>query len=168
MIPARRILSAAEETNRQLGHENLGFLSESHGFLPVEPPLQKLPSFYQVWDALAEGGKPRLHPDDSVENTREILTQARQRYFVAMIGPPPGNDPRHNGEIQRLSSRYEEVAKSLRIPYLDICGSLQDSGLWQEEMRNQKGSPGASGYGEWARLVREWPDFWHFLSRPKE
>jgi hypothetical protein len=52
-IPARQVLSNAEETNKRLGHENLGFLSESHGFMPRERPLLHLPPSHQVWDAIA-------------------------------------------------------------------------------------------------------------------
>src|SRR5436190_16489677 len=53
MAPARRALLAAIETNRQLGHENLGFLSMSNGFLPSEPPLLQLPASHRAWDELA-------------------------------------------------------------------------------------------------------------------
>lgn len=52
-IPARRVLAAAVETNERLGHENLGFLSESHGFMPGEPPVLRLPSSHDPWDAVA-------------------------------------------------------------------------------------------------------------------
>ncbi len=52
-IPARRILRKAEATNRQLGHENLGSLSEADGFLPSEPPLRQLPTTHIVWDEIA-------------------------------------------------------------------------------------------------------------------
>ncbi|HEU0291138.1 MAG TPA: cytochrome b5 domain-containing protein [Anaerolineales bacterium] len=53
MIPARRVLTEAEETNRRLGHENLGFLSASHGFLPIEPPRLTLPESHHAWDEVA-------------------------------------------------------------------------------------------------------------------
>jgi sulfite reductase alpha subunit-like flavoprotein len=53
MLPARRALLTAIETNRQLGHENLGFLSTSYGFLPSEPPLLQLPASHRAWDELA-------------------------------------------------------------------------------------------------------------------
>lgn len=53
MIPARRVLTHAEAENRRLGHENLGFLSASHGFLPVEPPRLMLPASHRVWDEAA-------------------------------------------------------------------------------------------------------------------
>lgn len=54
MIPARRILVEAEAENKRLGHENLGFLSESHGFMPVAlPNLQLSSPTHAVWDELA-------------------------------------------------------------------------------------------------------------------
>ncbi len=53
MVPTRRILAEAEATNERLGHENLGFLSESHGFLPREPPLLELSSSHETWDDVA-------------------------------------------------------------------------------------------------------------------
>ncbi len=50
IVPSRYVLSNAIETAQRLGHENLGFLSETHGFMPSRPPLLKLPSAYQAWD----------------------------------------------------------------------------------------------------------------------
>lgn len=54
VIPSRLILTTASQANTRLGHENLGFLSETHGFLPTSPPLLKLPSGYEVWDEMAD------------------------------------------------------------------------------------------------------------------
>jgi hypothetical protein len=54
MIPARLILTTASQANKRLGHENLGSLSESHGFLPTKPLSLQLPSGYEVWDEMAE------------------------------------------------------------------------------------------------------------------
>lgn len=53
MIPARRVLTEAEATNRRLGHENFGFLSASHGFMPIETPRLHLASSHQIWDEVA-------------------------------------------------------------------------------------------------------------------
>ncbi len=52
-ISLRRLLTAAQESNVRFGHENLGFLSEKMGFLPLSPPLQSLPASHHRWDALA-------------------------------------------------------------------------------------------------------------------
>jgi sulfite reductase alpha subunit-like flavoprotein len=54
VLPARYVLSKAIETNQQLGHENLGFLSETHGVMPSRPPLLRLPATHQVWDEISD------------------------------------------------------------------------------------------------------------------
>jgi len=53
LTPARRVLIEAEAANRHLGHENLGFLSEAHGFLPIEQPRLALPPTHHDWDETA-------------------------------------------------------------------------------------------------------------------
>lgn len=51
--PARDILAAASEENDRVGHENLGFLSASHGFIPRMPPAHALPELFRPWDDAA-------------------------------------------------------------------------------------------------------------------
>lgn len=53
MIPIRRVLIEAEAENKRLGHENLGFLSKTHGFMPTSPPLLALPPAFRAWDEMA-------------------------------------------------------------------------------------------------------------------
>jgi len=50
IVPSRHVLSNAMAASESLGHENLGFLSEAHGFMPSQPPLLRLPPAYQAWD----------------------------------------------------------------------------------------------------------------------
>jgi ferredoxin-NADP reductase/cytochrome b involved in lipid metabolism len=57
--PSRAALRRAERASAAAGHENLGFLSESHGFLPREPPRLHLPESHRAWDDLA-GRQPEL------------------------------------------------------------------------------------------------------------
>jgi ferredoxin-NADP reductase/cytochrome b involved in lipid metabolism len=52
-VPSGAALRRAERSNADAGHENLGFLSESHGFLPVEPPRLRLPDSHRAWDETA-------------------------------------------------------------------------------------------------------------------
>lgn len=51
--PALALLLHAEQRARQVGHENLGFLSLKRGFLPSSDPKQSLPSEYRAWDQVA-------------------------------------------------------------------------------------------------------------------
>jgi sulfite reductase (NADPH) flavoprotein alpha-component len=53
LIPSRCVLLKAIETNQRLGHENRGFLSEKNGFMPINLPLQALPSSHRIWDDIA-------------------------------------------------------------------------------------------------------------------
>lgn len=52
-IPARRVLREAVAANARDGHENAGFLSTAHGFMPASPPRLTLPNSHQTWDAPA-------------------------------------------------------------------------------------------------------------------
>lgn len=51
---ARDVLDAAMRENAARGDEALGFLSDSHGFLPKEDPRHALPASHAAWDRLAE------------------------------------------------------------------------------------------------------------------
>jgi len=54
MIPSRQVLVEAEAENKKLGHENFGFLSASHGFMPTSQPSLKLTSpHHAIWDEMA-------------------------------------------------------------------------------------------------------------------
>ncbi len=46
-------LNRVEAYNRLEGNENFGFLSRSHGFMPIHDPIEKLPEFFEIWDVLA-------------------------------------------------------------------------------------------------------------------
>ncbi len=59
VISTRRVVEEAIAVNDQLGHENLGSLSYSHGFLPRQEPMKHLPASHQVWDEIA-GNIPHL------------------------------------------------------------------------------------------------------------
>jgi sulfite reductase alpha subunit-like flavoprotein len=52
-VPSRAALRHAVELNTDAGHENLGFLSDSHGFVPVQAPRLQLPASHRVWDDIA-------------------------------------------------------------------------------------------------------------------
>ncbi|MGY1607865.1 cytochrome b5 domain-containing protein [Geodermatophilus sp. SYSU D00700] len=67
--PAARALAAAQEANGRLGHENLGPLSATRGFLPTRPPLERLPESHAAWDDTA-ARLPALLRDLTV---REVL-----------------------------------------------------------------------------------------------
>jgi sulfite reductase (NADPH) flavoprotein alpha-component len=58
--------------SHERGDENLGFLSESHGFIPRQPPLLQLPASHDAWDAAAEE-LPRLFRLQTIRETLDTL-----------------------------------------------------------------------------------------------
>lgn len=58
--PARKVLDEASLRHRELKNENLGFLSEGCGFMPVDLPRLSLPPAFAAWDQAA-ALLPELH-----------------------------------------------------------------------------------------------------------
>lgn len=70
--PAQRTLRTYELANLEAGHENAGFLSEAHGYLPVEPPLERLDPRFASWDCAA-AELPALYRQLAVRERLEAL-----------------------------------------------------------------------------------------------
>lgn len=92
-VPSREVLIEVERINAELGHENLGYVSESAGFLPRNPPLLQMPESHRAWDEIAEN-LPYLH------KTLEV-----RRVLDAM--------PRLSGTINAIPDKYLLRASSL-------------------------------------------------------
>ncbi len=151
MIPSRLALTTAEETNKRLGHENLGFLSEEHGFMPSAPPLLQLPPAYQAWDDMAER-LPELYrtltlrktfdtmpelsaaaadlPDEYLLRASALLSIFAHAYYRVVDDPPaaiPDCIQRPRAEITRRLARPGPV-----LSYIDLIvynWKLVDSNL---------------------------------------
>ena len=72
IAPSRDILEAAKRRNLELGHENLGPLSEEVGFIPTVPPMTKLPAGFEAWDETATN-LPQLYSDLSLRRHIDSL-----------------------------------------------------------------------------------------------
>ena len=139
MIPSRLVLANAEETNRRLGHENLGFLSEEHGFMPTAPPLLQLPPAYRAWDEIAErlpelyrtltlrkafdampelSAAPEDLPDKFLLRASALLSIFAHAYYRVVDDPPaaiPDCIQRPRAEITRRLGRPGPV-----LSYIDL------------------------------------------------
>ncbi|MBD2358300.1 lipase [Tolypothrix sp. FACHB-123] len=112
---------------------------------------------FGVNDTTIENGKTRVAVEDSIDNIRNILSQAQQLYPVLMVSPPPCTDEAQNQRIANLVQEFALVCQELNIPYLNIFQYLQKSTIWREEARNYDGAhPRAGGYREFAQLVDRW------------
>lgn len=139
-VPAREILNKATQTNRQLGHENLGPLSESHGFLPLSPPVLSLPPAFKVWDDMAENlpnlwrairVRQELHampvlsadkenlPDEYLLRASVIISILAHAYHRISAEPPDRPMP------DSIQLPWEEITQRLQRPaphlsYIDL------------------------------------------------
>lgn len=108
-------------------------------------------------DTTLENGKTRVAFETSLENTRNILTVAKQMFPVLMVGTAPVVDLEQNQRIARLSTAFASVCDEMDVPYLDIFTSLQASDVWiNEAMVNDGAHPRAAGYAQLALLVQNW------------
>jgi lysophospholipase L1-like esterase len=134
---------------------------------------------FGVNDTALDNNRRRLTLDQSLANARALLREAKARYPVLLIGPPPvadgiearaavqgstGSgfaDAAHDERIAELSRALAAVAQEENVPYLDIFTPLTASALWREEVTTNDGShPRSGGYRELAALVIYWPDWW--------
>ncbi len=138
-IAARRVLRTAELTNRALGHENLGFLSEQAGFMPTITPLAALPPEFAAWDDVirdltnsyavlgvrrAIDGLPLLDPSSDLLPDRYLLRAAGVLSMMAHAywyceTRPPEKLP------EAITKPWQVVRKRLQRPdevlsYIDL------------------------------------------------
>lgn len=72
IVPTLKVMETAIVTNARLGHENLGSLSYTHGFLPPTEPLRALPTSHSAWDEAA-AAFPSLLRDFRVRRELDAL-----------------------------------------------------------------------------------------------
>ncbi|GHO45732.1 FHA domain-containing protein [Ktedonospora formicarum] len=125
MIAARKVVEAAEAYNREQGHENDGFLSITHGFLPVEPPLLALPASYRVWDEMVDR-LPELY-----------RTLAMRRVFDQMPLLETTSDALPDRYLLRASSMLGVFAHAYQYVETDLPAALPAAILepWKEVSR---------------------------------
>jgi len=70
-----KYINYAEKKNKENNHENLGFLSFERGFMPLNEPIQSLPSTFTIWDQIAQN-LPHHYKNQSLRkalNTMQVL-----------------------------------------------------------------------------------------------
>jgi lysophospholipase L1-like esterase len=149
-------LGVRGETSLQLKER---WLQEVSCRLPKEYDCRVVFSF-GVNDTVLENGTPKIALINSIINGRDILNEAKQKYQVLMISPPPTLDREHNERIAYLSKHFARFCRGLNVPYLDVFSILEKSNIWMDEVRNYDGAhPRARGYQEFAEIVQKW-DAW--------
>lgn len=112
----------------------------------------------------------RVPPEESLENARAIVSEARAWRPVLWIGPAPVDlsfqpfSPApgisysfDNDRDRDLDRAYSELAAGLEVPYLSVFGSLSADRRWAEALVAGDGvHPSGQGYAALAELVGDW------------
>jgi len=121
----------------------------------------------------------RATPEDSAAAARAIMAEARRRWPVLWVGPPPANEAMspmsplpgvsydfRNDRLLALNAAYAAIAREHDVPYLDIATPLSADAAYARAQREGDGMHcSAAGYALIARMVEAWPA-WRALLRP--
>jgi lysophospholipase L1-like esterase len=163
-----RLCKALSQQAYQVTYYNLGIRGETSAELilrwqsEVERRLRvghnnRIVFSFGTNDTTMESNKLRVEYADSLKNTRQILSQAKCRYPVLMVSPPPTADSETRDRLQELSKGFAAICQELEIPYLDVFTPLLSSAIWMTDVKAGDGShPKAAGYAELAQLVQNW------------
>ena len=131
IAPARRVLDSAIATNDALGHDNLGSLSYSHGFLPRQQPIHQFPSSHHAWDQIAAeipylfrmfavrravadlpvlSALPTDLPDEYVLRASSLFSILAHVYWYSDPEPPADGIP------PQIQLPWEQITKRLDRP----------------------------------------------------
>jgi lysophospholipase L1-like esterase len=111
-------------------------------------------------------GRQWLLPEQSAFHARRILAESAARWPTLMVGPPPwanrNDEEKASTERSRATSAaLAEAAAACGVPYLDLLSPLLASKVYMADIAATDGiHPGAAGYGEIARAVLGWANWW--------
>lgn len=163
-----RVCAAANHQGHEVTYYNLGIRRETTTELLTrwQPEVERrLPPdvdgrivfSFGVNDTTWANGQPRVAVADSLQNARQILTEAQRSHPVLMVGPALVSNAAQNERILTLSAAFSELCDELQVPFLEIAQPLQDSPVWiSEAIANDGAHPRAAGYAELATWVQSW------------
>ena len=167
-----RLSASSQSNSRDITHYNLGIRrdtsedilkrweDECQARLP-EVSENKVVFSFGVNDTVVENGQKRVSLKNSIENAREMLLKASEKYDVIMIGMPPIDDEEQNKVIKELDAKYQVLCNELNIPYLSIYEKLANDKIWKSEVSSNDGAhPKDKGYELLASFIKKWNSWW--------
>lgn len=115
-------------------------------------------------------GALRVPLMDSMVQAEAIVGAAVDVRPVLWIGPPPirpQTPPQvedghwmkfSRARLEALNAAYEDIARRLRVPYLNLVDALADSTVWRTAQKRGNGiHPCGDGHAAIAHAVHAWP-----------
>lgn len=119
-------------------------------------------------DNVFENGERRVSTATTLANAKSILTEAKEMWPTAMLGPPwtsVEDIDERNGDLSR---ELETLCDEIGVPFLPLYESLKGNGVWAREAEAGDGiHPDAGGYGLISKAVAEWDAWEEFVRNGK-
>jgi acyl-CoA thioesterase-1 len=149
-------LGVRRQTSRDVSHR---WLLECQQRLPETADGRVVVSF-GVNDTTDDGTGPRVPADESGSHLADMLHQAAERGWVALVvGPPPVADAQHNQRIEHLDALFRTGCPEAAVPYVSVLSRCAATSPRARRSSGGDGAhPAAGGYQHLAKLV--WPT-WH-------
>jgi lysophospholipase L1-like esterase len=169
---AGRLCAAARRAGHNLTYYNLGVRRETSADIArrwlaeCEPRLLPDTQNHVVFsfganDVSLVDGRQRVGTDETLGHLRAMLEEARVRYRMLVVGPPPAGDAEHDARLASLSARMQDVAAALGVPFVATLPSLVNDRAWLDEVRHSDGyHPGSAGYARLAAIVAVSGGWW--------
>jgi lysophospholipase L1-like esterase len=117
----------------------------------------RLPAEFEgrvVFSFGANDAVQQIAPAETLGHTEAILSEARARWPVLMVGVVPLPDEEVRTRIRTLDKAFASLCDRLDVPYFSVFDGLMATPTWLDEARAGDGAhPGAGGYGRMAELV---------------
>jgi acyl-CoA thioesterase I len=166
---AGRLCSEARQRGRDVTYYNLGIRRDTSADIAARweteatarlPPGHdgRLVFSFGVNDCVLEiPERSRVLADESVSNACAILSRARARYPILMIGPPCTGEAALDQRIEYVSERIATVCEDFAVSFLSVWPILEGNEVWLEEARQGDGvHPNRGGYLLMYNAILSW------------
>ena len=102
----------------------------------------------------ANDAAQEIAPPVTLGHAEAILTEARERWPVILVGPAPLGACKARERVAGLDDAMAALCRGLGVPYVAVFDGLMATPVWLDEARLGDGAhPGAGGYRRLAEII---------------
>lgn len=155
-----RVLQAERKRRPELTGYNLGVRRDRSDQIRARWRAEveaRLPSEFEgrvVFSFGANDAVQEIPPATTLGHAEAILTEAKARWPVFMIGVVPMDAEETRARCQVLDRAFSVLCGRLEVPFVSVFDRLAATPLWFDEVRAGDGAhPAAGGYSRMAEIV---------------